>query len=264
MFVDSHVNLHGEKYENDLDEVLNAATDAKVSAMLAISDRLESLPEISKISAAHSHIWHSVGVHPHYANEFSDLTAETLIALATHDKAIGIGECGLDFYYEHSDRDSQLPVFRAHIAAARALQLPLIIHSRAADELMAEVLEEEYQAGAFTALMHCYTSGPDLAERALALGGYVAFSGILTFKKADEVRAIAEMVPLNRLLIETDCPYLAPIPHRGRRNEPAFVPYVAAKLAEIKQLSVEEVAHATTENFFRLFSKADKSKALAL
>ena len=264
MFVDSHVNLHGEKYEDDLEDVLKASEAAKVNTLLAISDRLESLPAITRISEAHPHIWHSVGVHPHYARDFPDLTPEQLTGLAAHEKAVGIGECGLDFYYEYSDRERQLPVFRAHIAAARQLQLPLIIHSREADDLMADVLEEEHRAGAFTPLMHCYTSGPDLAERALALGGYVAFSGIITFKKADEVRAVADMVPLDRLLIETDCPYLAPVPHRGRRNEPAYVVHVAEKLAELKGVSLDEIAQATSDNFFRLFSRVDREKALSL
>ena len=264
MYVDSHVNLHGEKYETDLSEVISAASEAGVCTMLAISDRLESLPAIEAISAAHPHIWHSVGVHPHHAKDFDGLTVEKLVALATAEKAVGIGECGLDFYYEYSERERQLPVFQAHIDAARQLQLPLIIHSREADDLMAETLEAAHGEGAFTPLMHCYTSGRDLAERALKLGAYFSFSGIITFKKADDVRAIAEMVPLDRLLIETDCPYLAPVPHRGKRNEPAFVVHVAEKLAEIKGVSQDEIARITTDNFFRLFSKVDRASALTV
>jgi TatD DNase family protein len=259
VFVDSHVNLHGEKYEEDLAEVLQAADAASVKAMLTISDRLESLPDIRKISADNANIWHSVGVHPHHAKDFEALSAAQLIDLAAEEKAIGIGECGLDYYYEYTDRDAQRPVFQAHVEAAQETGLPLIIHTRDADADMQAMLLDAYAAKPFIPLMHCYTSGMELAEKALELGGYVAFSGIITFKKADDVRAVAEMVPLDRLLIETDCPYLAPVPHRGKRNEPAFVPHVAEKLAEIKGVSVEEIATTTTDNFFTLFQKADRS-----
>ncbi|NHK27643.1 TatD family hydrolase [Parvularcula flava] len=256
MFVDSHVNLHGEKYEDDLADVLARAAEARVSHMLTISDRLHSLPAITAISEAHANIWHSVGVHPHHAKDYADLTAERLIELAQHSRAVGIGECGMDFYYEYSDREAQEPVFRAHVHAAQETGLPLIIHTRNADDVTGDIISGEHAAKPFIPLMHCYTSGPELAEKALSLGGYVSFSGIITFKKADDVRAIAEMVPLDRLLIETDCPYLSPVPHRGQRNEPSFVPHVAEKLAEIKGVDTDELARVTTENFFRLFSKA--------
>ncbi len=262
MLVDSHVNLHGEKYADDLDEVLDRAKEAGVTAMLAISDQLTSQPAIQEIAAAHDHIWHSVGVHPHHASDYQDLTAAQLVGIAENSNAVGIGECGLDLYYEYSDIDLQEPVFRAHINAAQTLKLPLIIHSRDADERMAAMLTEEHTRKPFIPLMHCYTSGRDLAERALALNGYVAFSGIITFRNADNVRAIAEMVPLDRLLIETDCPYLAPVPHRGRRCEPAHVVHVAEKLAEIKNVTPEEIAAVTTDNFFQLFTKIDRQKAL--
>lgn len=261
MLIDSHVNLHGEKYEDDLDAVIARAGEAGVSHMLTISDRLDSLPAITRISSAHGNIWHSVGVHPHHAKDYQDLSAEQLIALAEDDRAVGIGECGMDFYYEYSDRAVQEPVFRAHVNAAQETGLPLIIHTREADAVTRSVLEEEHAAKAFTPLMHCYTSGPELAEAALALGGYVSFSGIITFKKADDVRAIAEMVPLDRLLVETDCPYLAPVPHRGQRNEPAYVMHVAEKLAEIKGVSTARIAAATTQNFFRLFTRAHLADA---
>lgn len=256
MFVDSHVNLHGEKYEDDLPEVLARASEAQVSHMLTISDRLDSLDAITKISSVHDNIWHSVGVHPHHAKDYTDLTTEQLVSLASHERAVGIGECGMDFHYEYSERDVQEPVFRAHVHASQETGLPLIIHTRNADEVTEGIITEEHAAKPFTPLMHCYTSGMKLAETALSLGGFVAFSGIITFKKADDVRAVAEMVPLDRLLIETDCPYLAPVPHRGQRNEPAFVPHVAEKLAEIKGVTTEEIAKITTENFFRLFTKA--------
>ncbi len=265
MLVDSHVNLHGDLYKDDLDEVLARAEAAGVATMLVISDQLSSTDAIKKVVSAHPHFSRSVGVHPHHAKDYQDLTAARLIELAQEDDVVGIGECGLDFHYEYSDRAFQLPVFRAHIDAARETGLPLIIHCRDADNQMAEVLEEAYEEGPFTPLLHCYTGGLELAERAVALGGYVAFSGIITFKKAEDVRAVAKALPLDRLIVETDCPYLAPVPNRGRRNEPAYLPHVAEKLAEIKGVGAEEVARATTDAYFRLFPKAkDRMRAAGL
>ncbi|PQA85755.1 LuxR family transcriptional regulator [Marinicaulis flavus] len=256
MFVDSHVNLHSEKYAEDLDAVMARAREAGVGTMLTISDQLSSTEAIKEIAARDPNIWRSVGVHPHHAKDYADLSAETLVDMAADDDVVGIGECGLDFYYEYSDREAQEAVFRAHIAAAQKTRLPLIIHTRDADDLMRAKLEEAHGEGGFVPLLHCYTGGPALAEAALGLGGYVSFSGIITFKNASDVRAVAETTPLERIIIETDCPYLAPVPKRGRRNEPAYVVHVAEKLAEIKGMSVEEIAAVTTDNFFRLFSKA--------
>lgn len=256
MLVDSHVNLHSEQYADDLDEVVARARAAGVEAMLTISDQLSSTPAIAAIAENDPLIWRSVGVHPHHAKEYADLTAETLIDLAADDNVIGIGECGLDFHYEYSARDDQLPVFKAHIAAARKTGLPLIIHTREADDATRNVLVEEHGKGAFIPLLHCYTGGPELAETVLELGGYISFSGIITFKNAHDMRAIAEATPMDRIIIETDCPYLAPVPMRGRRNEPAFVKHVADQLAEIKNATPEDVASATTDNFFRLFARA--------
>ncbi|GGY40819.1 TatD family hydrolase [Parvularcula lutaonensis] len=258
MFVDSHVNLHGEKYEDDLDEVLQRAEEAGVGAMLLISDRLESVPAIAEIAERSPAFTRSVGVHPHHAKDFGDLTAERLIELAHPEKVVGIGECGLDYYYEYSDRDVQRRVFAAHIAASQETGLPLIIHTRDADEDMQRMLEEAYKDRPFPFLLHCYTSGRRLMEAGLEMGGYVAFSGIVTFKRADEVRALAKDCPLDRLLIETDCPYLAPVPYRGRRNEPAYVIPVAEKLAEIRGEPLSVIEEATTENFFRLFERAPR------
>lgn len=257
MFVDSHVNLHSEKYAEDAAEVIARAREAGVTAMLTISDQLSSTDAIKEITDADRYIWRSVGVHPHHAKDYADLSAETLIDMAVDEKVIGIGECGLDFYYEYSDREAQARVFKAHIDAARETKLPLIIHTRDADNEMREMLEREYGEGGFTPLLHCYTGGPELAKAALALGGYISFSGIITFKNAGDVRAIAEAAPLDRIIIETDCPYLAPVPMRGRRNEPAYVVHVAEKLAEIKNTSVEEIARITSDNFFNLFSRAE-------
>jgi TatD DNase family protein len=255
MIVDSHVNLHSDQYEDDLDEVITAASVAGVKFMLTISDKLASAPAIKAIADAHDFIWRSIGVHPHYAKDHADLTAAALIDFAGDPKIAGIGECGLDFHYEYSDREAQLPVFRAHIDAARETRLPLIIHTRNADDDMKDLLVAEHGKGAFTPLLHCYTGGPELAEAVLALGGYISFSGIITFKNASDIRDIVVNTPLDRIIVETDCPYLAPVPMRGRRNEPAFVVHVVEKLAEIKGISIEDAAKATTDNFFRLFSR---------
>ena len=256
MLVDSHVNLHSEKYVEDLADVISRAREAGVGAMLTISDQLSSTDAIKAIAERDPLIWRSVGVHPHYAKDYPELTAQQLIDLAKEENVIGIGECGLDFFYEFSDRTIQMDVFTAHITAARATGLPLIIHTRDADDETREMLENAFTEGSFIPLLHCYTGGPALAKAALALGGYVSFSGIITFKNAGDVRAIAEDTPLDRIIIETDCPYLAPVPMRGRRNEPAFVTHVAKKLAELKGVSVDEISRITTDNFFRLFSRA--------
>ncbi|MEL6365019.1 MAG: TatD family hydrolase [Pseudomonadota bacterium] len=254
--IDSHVNLHGEAYADDLDAVFERAEAANVAGMIAISDTLASTEAVTAVADRGAAVWRSAGVHPHYAQNYRDLSAETLIALAASEDVVGIGECGLDYYYEYSDRAVQAPVFEAHIAAARATGLPLIIHSRDADADMARYLAEHAADGAFRPLLHCYTGGWDLAETSLGLGGYVAFSGIVSFKKADEVRAVAARVPLDRLIVETDCPYLAPVPWRGRRNEPAYIGGVVEALAAARGEDVETVARATTANFFRLFERA--------
>ena len=256
MLVDSHVNLHGERYEEDLEEVFTRAEAAGVGAMLAISDRLSSTEEIADIVRGRPNLWRSVGVHPHHAKDYPGLAAETLVELAEPEEVVGIGECGLDFHYEYSEREMQEPVFRAHIAAARKTGLPVIIHARNADDAVAAILREEAEEGAFTPLLHCYTGEWPLAETALSMGGYVAFSGIVTFNKAEAVREVARRVPLDRLLVETDCPFLAPVPHRGRRNEPAYLPRVADRLAELQGVDRETLDAATTENFFRLFRRA--------
>lgn len=258
MFVDSHVNLHGDAYAGDLDEVIARAHAVGVRAMLAISDRLSSTDAIKRVVSGRAAMWRSVGVHPHHAKEAPGLDAQTLVALTGDPKVVGIGECGLDNYYAHSPREEQEAVFAAHIEAAQETGLPLIIHSRDADETMARMLAQAHARAPFTPLLHCYTGGPELAETALSLGGYISFSGILTFRNATAVREIAVATPLSRLLIETDCPYLSPVPMRGRRNEPAYVVHVATKLAEVKGVSPEVMEDATTENFFRLFSKASR------
>lgn len=261
MLIDSHVNLHSEKFSDDLDLVIGRARAAGVTGLLTISDRLSSTQAIRRIADAHDDVWRSVGVHPHHAKDEPDLTPETLIRLTEDPKVIGVGECGLDFHYEYSPRDVQENVFRVHIAAARETGLPLIIHMRDADEAMLGMLEDECGKGPFTPLLHCYTGGPALAAGVLAMGGYISFAGIITFKNADDIRAIAKSAPGDRIVVETDCPYLAPVPMRGRRNEPAFVVHVAAKLAEVRGVDAGEIAKATSDNFFRLFARAKSGGA---
>lgn len=258
MFVDSHVNLHGEQFEGDLDEVVNRAWARDVTTMLTICCKLSEFKPVLAVAEKYENMFASVGTHPHEARENPDITAEELIEKSLHPKVIGIGETGLDFHYNYSDRDVQFINFQAHIDAARETQLPLIIHSRNADKEMADLLEREMKKGAFPALLHCYTGGEELARRAADLGVYFALSGIISFKNAHELRAIANGLPEDRLLIETDCPYLAPIPYRGRRNEPSFVVEVAQALADVKQWSLEETALKTTTAFFNLFTKATK------
>jgi TatD DNase family protein len=252
---DTHVNLHGEAFADDLPDVLARARAAGVARFLAICDRYDNFPAVRAIAEAHADIWCSVGVHPHHAKDFTSLTAETLNDDAAHPKVVAIGETGLDFHYGYSAEADQVRSVREHIAAAREAGLPLILHTREADSLMADILEEEYAAGAFQPLLHCYTGGPDLCQRALALGAYVSVSGILSFKSARDVRAVIADVPLDRLILETDCPYLAPVPMRGRKNEPAYLVHVAEALAALKGVDADTIKRVTTANALKLFSK---------
>lgn len=258
MWVDSHVNLHGEKFADDLSETVTRARGVNVTTQLNICCKLSDFPQVLDVAEKFPEMWASAGTHPHDAKENPDITPQDIIDLTAHPKVIGIGETGLDFHYNYSEKDVQYRNFLAHIEASRETQLPLIIHSRNADEEMADLLETELGKGYFPALLHCYSSGPELAKRAAETGVYFALSGIITFKKADELREIAATLPDDRIMIETDCPFLAPMPHRGRRNEPAFVTHVGEKLAEIKGWSVEETADRTTDAFFKLFSKATR------
>lgn len=254
MLIDSHVNLHHEKFDADRADVLARARAQGVELMVTICDRIENFPAVIGIAQNEPGVFASIGAHPHYAKDHLDLTSDALIAAArAHQKVVGVGETGLDLHYGFSPLEDQIQVFRAHAAAARALDLPLIIHTREADELMGDLLEEEHAKGARRILMHCYTSGAALARRALALGGYISFSGILTFKNAGDVRAVAAETPLDRIILETDCPYLAPIPHRGRRCEPAMVSDVYAFFCAERGLDPEEGALLIRENFHRIF-----------
>ncbi|MFN7177942.1 TatD family hydrolase [Hyphomonas sp.] len=252
---DTHVNLHGEAFADDLPEVLDRARAAGVKRFLAICDRYDNFPAVCTIAEAHPDIWCSVGVHPHHAKDFTGLMAEALIAEAAHPKVVAIGETGLDFHYGYSPVDDQVRSLREHITAARETGLPLILHIREADDLMADILEEEFARGPFQPLLHCYTGGADLCQRALKLGAYVSVSGILSFKSAKDVRSVIADVPLDRLILETDCPYLAPVPVRGRRNEPAYLAHVAEALAQLKETDAERVKEITTANAITLFSK---------
>ncbi len=252
---DTHVNLHGEAFADDLENVLARARNAGVQRFLAICDRYDNFAAVRAIAEAHPDIWCSVGVHPHHTKDFTQLTASTLVAEAQHPKVVAIGETGLDFHYGYSAEPDQVRSLREHIKAARETGLPLILHTREADSLMADVLEDEYAKGTFQPLLHCYTGGEDLCQRALALGSFVSVSGILSFKSAKDVRAVIANVPLERIILETDCPYLAPMPMRGRRNEPSYLVHVAEALGTLMGVDTDTVKRVTTKNAVRLFSK---------
>ncbi|MDI1326844.1 MAG: TatD family hydrolase [Brevundimonas sp.] len=255
MLIDSHVNLHAPQFDEDRDAVIARARAAGVGLMIEISDKLSTFEATHGLAMAHDDIWCTVGAHPHEAKDHADLTAERLAELAARDRVVGIGECGLDFHYDLSPRDVQAAVFRQHIGAARLTGLPLVVHTREADEVMAAILAEEQAEAPFQFLMHCYTSGPELAEKAAELGAWFSVSGIATFKAAGDVRDVIRAMPADRIIIETDCPYLAPVPHRGRRNEPAYVGHVLDALADIRGWTREEAEARTTDAFFALFDR---------
>ncbi|PSC03796.1 LuxR family transcriptional regulator [Alsobacter soli] len=258
MLVDSHCHLDFPDFAPELDAVVARARAAGVGCMLTISTRVRQFDRYRAIAEAYPDVFFTVGTHPHQAAEEPDVTEAEIVALAAHPRCVGIGEAGLDYHYGYSPKDVSERVFRTHIGAARTTGLPLVIHAREADDDMIAILEDETGKGAFKAVLHCFSSGAELARVGVRLGLYVSFSGILTFKKSEEIRAIAAEVPMDRLLVETDAPFLAPLPHRGKRNEPAFVARTNAVLADVKGVSAEAMAQATTENFFRLFSKAER------
>jgi TatD DNase family protein len=258
MLVDSHCHLDFPDFDAERDDIVRRAEEAGVGLMVTISTRVRKFERIRSIAEAYPNVFCSVGTHPHNAGEETDVTADELISLSAYDKCVAIGEAGLDYHYDNSPRDAQAHGLRAHIDAARQTGLPLVIHARNADADMERFLVEETGKGAFPFLLHCFSSGPRLAGIGVELGGYVSFSGILTFKNSEEIRAVAKGVPEDRLLVETDAPYLAPPPHRGKRNEPAFVRQTAQCLAETTGRSIEEIETVTTRNFFRLFSKVPR------
>ncbi len=258
MLVDSHCHLDFPDFAGELDAVVARARAADIGRMVTISTRVKRHAEVLAIAERFPEVSCSVGTHPHSAHEEEDITAQDLIARARHSKVVAIGEAGLDYHYDYSPRDVQERGFRRHIAAARETGLPLVIHAREADADMATILEEEIGKGAFPAVLHCYTGGPELAARAIELGLSISFTGILTFKKSDDLRAIAKSLPADRILVETDAPYLAPGRFRGKRNEPAYVVETAKVLAETRGVTFEEITRQTTDNFFRLFSKVPR------
>ena len=256
MLVDSHCHLDFPQFAPELDAVIARAEAADVRTCVSIGTTLAKFPQVRAVAERFANVWCSVGIHPHEAE--AELLEDTapLIERAQHDKVVGIGETGLDFYYNHSQREPQIANFRAHIAAARELKLPLIVHTRDAEDETIVILREEMEQGVFAGLIHCFTGTQKLANAALALGFSISVSGIATFKKSQDLRDVLATVPLDRLLVETDAPYLAPMPHRGKPNEPAFVAHTARALAELKQVTFDELADTTTANFFRLFTKA--------
>ena len=258
MLVDSHCHLDFPDFAEERDDVVARALDVGVARMVTISTRVRQFDAVRAIAEAYDPVYCSVGTHPHNAAEELDVTTEHLVRLAEHPKVVAIGEAGLDYFYDRSPREAQQQSFRNHIAAARETGLPLVIHSRDADDDMIAILSDEMGKGAFPALLHCFSSGRDLALAGIELGLYVSFSGILTFKKSEELRAIAAELPRDRLLVETDAPYLAPVPNRGKRNEPSFVAHTARVLAETVGATEDDIGDETTENFFRLFSKVPR------
>lgn len=261
MLVDSHCHLDFPDFSEELDNVVQRARDAGLGRMVTICTRVRKFKQVLDVAERFDDVFCSVGTHPHNAAEELDVTAEELIELSSHGKVVAIGEAGLDYHYDKSPRDAQAQGFRVHIAAARETGLPLVIHARSADEDMARILEEEMRVGEFPAVLHCFSSGRDLALCGIELGLYVSFSGILTFKNSQDIRDIAKLMPHDRVLVETDAPYLAPVPNRGKRNEPSFVTNTAATLAEVWNKPVDDIWSQTTENFFRLFSKVPKTLA---
>jgi TatD DNase family protein len=258
ILVDSHCHLNFPDFKDDREAVIARAREAGVKVMQTICTELEEFEEVSGIAEAHEGIYCSIGVHPNESGIKKHAQIEDLLSRVAYPKVIGIGETGLDYHYEASSRTTQMASFRIHIEAARKCGLPLIVHTRDADEDTVNILEQEMKEGAFKGLIHCFTSTKYLAEKAVEMGLYISLSGIISFKSAEDIRDTVKWVPMDRLLIETDAPFLAPLPHRGKRNEPSYVAHTNRKLAELKGITEEESARATTENFFRLFDKAKR------
>ncbi|MGV2128679.1 TatD family hydrolase [Agrobacterium vitis] len=256
MLIDTHCHLDFADFEEERDALVKRAHDAGVKQMVTISIRVAKLPALLALTERYPSVFCSVGTHPNNANEELEIAADDLVRLAeTHEKVVAIGECGLDYFYDTQTPEDQKTGFLRHIEASRRTQLPLVIHSRSADDDMAQILRDETAKGAFPFILHCFSAGEALAKTGVELGGYISFSGILTFPKSQELRDIAKEIPLNRLLVETDAPYLAPKRWRGKRNEPSYVVNTAEVLAEVKGVSYAEIASITTDNALRLFSK---------
>jgi len=263
MLVDSHCHLDFPDFADDLEGVVNRAAMAGVGRMVTISTRVRQFDRLLEIAGRFPNVYCSVGTHPHHADEEDGISADELIGLANHPKVVAFGEAGLDYFYQHGSRQAQERGFRTHLSAARATGLPLVIHTRDADEDCGRILEDEMTKGPFRAVLHCYTGGRELAMKAMSLGLSISFTGILTFKKSQALRDLAAELPADRILVETDSPYLAPGKHRGKRNEPGYVVETARVLAEVRGVSLEEISRQTTENFFRLFSKVPGGNSAA-
>jgi TatD DNase family protein len=258
MLVDSHCHLDFPDFSADLDAIVARAAEAGVGRLVTISTRVKRLSGLLEIAGRFPNVYCSVGTHPHHADEEDGIAPDELIALTKHPKVVALGEAGLDYFYDNGSPAAQARGFRAHIAAARATGLPLVIHTREADEDCRKILEEEVAKGPFRAVLHCYTGGRELAMAAIELGLSISFTGILTFKKSQALRDLAAELPADRIMVETDAPYLAPGKFRGKRNEPSYVVEVAKVLAEARGISFEDLSRQTTENFFRLFSKVPR------
>lgn len=258
MLVDSHCHLDFEAFSDDLEDVLKRAEEAGVSAMQTICTRLSHFEDVIRIAKRYSNIWCSVGVHPHNVIDEKKFSVEDILHIVnSYREVIGIGETGLDFYYEHTPKDQQIAAFRVHIQAARESGLPIIIHTRDADIETCDILEEETKIGSFAGVIHCFSGGQELAELAIRLGFYVSISGIITFKNAEAVRDVVKNIPLDHLLVETDAPYLAPVPYRGKRNEPAYTKRTAEYVSELHGIEYDQFVRQTGNNFYKLFTKAE-------
>lgn len=258
MLIDSHCHLDYLAKDEAVAPLLARARSLGIGGFLTICTKVSEFRDIAAIAEAEPDVWCSVGIHPHEADAEPTMDAAKLVALGQGDKVIGIGETGLDYYYDHGTPEAQQRSFRAHIAASRQSGLPLIVHTRDADDDTATMMKEEYEKGAYPGVIHCFTASKNFAKIALGLGFYISLSGIVTFKSAGHLREVAMEMPLDRLLVETDAPYLAPVPQRGKRNEPAFVVHTAAEIARLRSMTAEALAEATTDNFFRLFRKAKR------
>jgi TatD DNase family protein len=263
MLIDSHCHLDFPDFASDLDAIVERAAAAGVGRIVTISTRVRRLAELLSIAERFPNVYCSVGTHPHHADEEDGIATDELIEFTKHPKVVALGEAGLDYFYDNGSPQAQARGFRAHISAARATGLPLVIHTRDADEDCGRILEEEVAKGPFRAVLHCYTGGRELAMKAISLGLSISFTGILTFKKSQNLRDLAAELPPDRIMVETDAPYLAPGKFRGKRNEPSYVVEIAKVLAETRGVSLEDISRLTTENFFRLFSKVPRAKAAA-
>ena len=262
MLVDHHCHLDFPQFAEDLDSVVARARAAGVGTLVTISTRIRRFGTYKAIAEAHDDIFFTVGTHPHNAHEELDIPVDEIVRLSQHPKCVAVGEAGLDYYYQNSPREAQVEGFRRHIEAARETGLPLEIHTREADEDTAMILTQERANGSFPGVLHCFTGGRDLALRAVDLGLHVSFSGVITFKKAEALREIVAELPLERVLVETDAPYLAPVPFRGKTNEPAYVVHTAQAVADARGITLAELASATTVNFYELYKKARRPAEL--